>query len=139
MKRILVVDDDPPVARLIGAALKAANVEHVLDHCSDGGQARLKVAQGGYDLVTLDLAMPLMDGFEALEQMRNNPKCAGVPVIVITSHQDPEMHQRALELGAMAVLTKPFQIQAVGDILRQALAGGEDLGGTTPGLKPLGV
>jgi CheY-like chemotaxis protein len=80
-----------------------------------------------------------MDGFEALEQMRNNPKCANVPVIVITSHQDPEMHRRALELGAMAVLTKPFQLQAVGDILAKALAGGEDLGGASSGLKPLGV
>jgi CheY-like chemotaxis protein len=49
------------------------------------------------------------------------------------------MHQRALELGAMAVLTKPFQLEAVGDVLAKALAGGQELGGTTPGLKPLGA
>jgi CheY-like chemotaxis protein len=138
MKRILVVDDDPPVARLISAALKAADVEHTIDYCSDGGQGKVKAGQGGYDLITLDLAMPLMDGLEALEQMKRNPRCANVPVIVITARHEEELHQRALALGAAAVLTKPFKPQAVGDILRRTLAGEGEPGGLSSGLRPLG-
>jgi CheY-like chemotaxis protein len=138
MKRILVVDDDPPVARLISAALKAAEIEHVIDYCSDGGQGKVKAGQGECDLVTLDLAMPLMDGLAALEEMKRNPKCAHIPVIVITAHQDKELHQRALDLGATAVLTKPFKPQEVGEVLRRALAGEDEPGGLSSGLKPLG-
>ncbi|MFB3882482.1 MAG: response regulator [Armatimonadota bacterium] len=137
MKRILVVDDDPPVARLIGAALKAADVEHTIDYCSDGGQAKVKLGQGGYDLVTLDLAMPLMDGMEALEQMKRDPRCAGIPVVIITAHDEEELHQRALALGAAAVLTKPFTAQAMGDLLRRVLAGEAQPGAPGSGLRPL--
>ena len=138
MKRILVVDDDHPVARLISAALKAAEIEHIIDYCSDGGQGKVKAGQGECDLITLDLAMPLMDGFAALEEMKRNPKCAHIPVIVITSHQDAEMHQRALDLGATAVLTKPFKPRQAAETLRRALMGEIEPGGMGPGLKPLG-
>jgi CheY-like chemotaxis protein len=48
------------------------------------------------------------------------------------------MHQRALDLGATAVIAKPFQPQVVGEILRQALAGAEQPGGLGSGLRPLG-
>lgn len=84
MKRILVIDDEPVVAQLIGLALQKANLEHTLDYCSDGGQGRVKAAEGIYDLIALDLAMPLMDGIAALEEIKRNPRSASIPVVVIT-------------------------------------------------------
>ena len=143
MKKILVIDDEPYVARLIGAALKVAEVEHRVDYCSDGGQGRAKASQGQHDLITLDLTMPLMDGIEALEEMKRNPKSRDIPVVVVTGHHDPALHQRAMELGAAAVITKPFQLEELGNVFRQILAGetvepppGAGLG---PGLRPLGT
>ena len=143
MKRILVIDDDPPVARMIEVALEMARVEHVLDYCSDGGQGRAKAAQGGYDLICLDLSMPFMDGFEALGEMKRNPKSAQIPVVVITGAHEPEVHQRVMELGAAAIVTKPFEPMQLAGVLQQVLVGEEPEPprGTSPGggLRPLGT
>jgi len=143
MKRILVIDDDPPVARMIEVTLEMARVEHALDYCSDGGQGRAKAAQGGYDLICLDLSMPFMDGFEALGEMKRNPKSAQIPVVVITGAQEPEVHQRVMELGAAAIVTKPFDPMQLGSVLQQVWAGEEPEPprGTSPGggLRPLGT
>jgi CheY-like chemotaxis protein len=125
MKRILVIDDDPPVALIIKAALDIVKVEHALDYCSDGGQGRLKAAQGGYDLICLDLSMPFMDGFEALGEIKRNPKSAQIPVVVITGAQEPEIRRRVMELGAAAVFTKPFDPVRLGYLLQPILAGGQ--------------
>jgi CheY-like chemotaxis protein len=122
MKRILVIDDDPPIARLVGAALKAAGVEHSLDYCSDGAQGVIKATQGGYDLIALDLHMPFMGGVEALKEMGRSEKSAQIPVVVITAQEDPAFHRRARELGAVAVVTKPFSTGDLGNLLRQVLS-----------------
>jgi chemosensory pili system protein ChpA (sensor histidine kinase/response regulator) len=143
MKRILVIDDDPPVARIVKAALDIVKVEHTLDYCSDGGQGRAKAAQGGYDLICLDLSMPFMDGFEALGEMKRNPKSAQIPVVVITGAQEPEMRQRVMELGAAAVFAKPFEPVHLGHLLQRVLAGEQvqPPPSASPGarLRPLGT
>ena len=123
MKRVLVIDDEPLVARSITQVLKQANLECRLDYCSDGGQGRAKAAQGQYDLITLDLGMPFMDGIEALEEMKRNPKSAEIPVIVVTGKSDPALHQRAMDLGAAAVVTKPFSVWQLGNTIRLVFAG----------------
>jgi DNA-binding response OmpR family regulator len=123
VRKVLVIDDDPFVARLVGSALERRNVEHSLDYCSDGAQGRLKASAGGYDLIVLDLAMPFMDGVTALEEMRRNPKSAGVPVVVVTALTDPALHEQARQLGAAAVITKPFEHWELADAVRLVLAG----------------
>ncbi len=141
MKKILVIDDEPPVARLIGAALKAADIEHTIDYCSDGALGRTKAAHGQYDLITLDLLMPLMGGLEALRELKQNPNSASIPVVIVTAQKDPEFHRRAIELGAAALITKPFEINDLAAILAQLLAGEQvELPPGMPGsdLRPLG-
>jgi len=132
MKKILVIDDEPPVARLIAEALNAAEVEHTLDYFSDGGQGRVKAAQGDYDLIALDLAMPFMDGIEALTEMKQNPKTANIPVIVVTGVTDPQLHQKAMALGAAALIVKPFRTRELADTFEQVLSG-EQVGPPPPG------
>ena len=118
-----MIDDEPLVARLLTEVLKLANLECKLDYCSDGGQGRAKAAQGQYDLISLDLAMPLMDGIEALAEIKRNPKSAHIPVVVVTARRDPAIHQRATELGAAAVISKPFNVWELGNTFRLILAG----------------
>lgn len=121
MKRVLVVDDDAPVARLVSAALGMVAIEHTLDHCSDGAQGRTKAAQGEHDLIVLDLGMPLMDGVSALEEVRANPKSRGIPVVVLTGMSDPELHAQVSALGAAALIMKPCGVQELGAVLRTVL------------------
>jgi two-component system OmpR family response regulator len=125
MRKVLVIDDDPAIARLVGAALEKRKLDHDLEYCGDGGQGRLKAAAGGYDLIVLDLAMPFMDGVAALAEMRRNPKSRAVPVVVVTALTDPALHQQVRDLGAVAVITKPFEHWELADAVRLVLAGDE--------------
>jgi CheY-like chemotaxis protein len=136
VKRVLVVDDDPAVARLVSAALARAEVEHQVDYCSDGGQARTKAAQEQYDLIALDLAMPFMNGVEALEEMKRNPKSAQTPVVVITALQDPALHSQVKQLGAVATVTKPFKVWDLVSIFRLVFAGDQSKSLTDAGGRP---
>ncbi len=123
MRKILVIDDQAPIARLVTSALKSAGIEHTMDYCSDGAQGKIKAAQGEYDLISLDINMPLMDGVEALEEMKGNPKSASIPVVVITADEDTELHARLLGAGAAAVVTKPAPADDLGKLLERVLAG----------------
>lgn len=133
MKNVLVIDDEASVARLVEGALKAANIEYHLDYCSDGGQGRALAARGQHDLITLDLAMPFMDGLEALEEIKRNPKSSHIPVIVLTALHDTSMHDGARALGATDVVTKPFDLWELVTIFRLVLARGEVEPPTGPG------
>jgi CheY-like chemotaxis protein len=123
MKRILVVDDDAAVARSIGTALKTTDIEHSVDYCSDGAQGKARAAQGQYDLITMDIHMPLMGGVEALREIKANPKSAHIPVIVVTGQHEEVFHRRVLTLGAAAVITKPFDVKELGSLLGEVLSG----------------
>ncbi len=123
MARVLVIDDDPLIPRLVGAALKENQLDHSIEYCSDGGQGRLKAAGGGYDLIVLDLNMPFMDGVAALEDMKLNPKSAATPVIVLTALTDSAVLSKVKTLGAVAVIHKPFQHWDLANAVRLVLAG----------------
>ncbi len=66
--------------------------------------------------------MPFMDGFEALGEIKRNPKSAQVPVVVITGEHEPEVHQRVMKLGAAAIVIKPFEPLYLAKVLQQVLA-----------------
>jgi CheY-like chemotaxis protein len=129
VKKVLAIDDEPYVARLLRKVLKDAWGEDVeLDWASDGGIGRLKAASGEYDLITLDIAMPMMGGLEALEEIRRNPKSAHTPVVVITGLEDPHLAADAHSLGADAFVRKPFSAQELGRIIYEIA-----MRGTPPG------
>jgi len=77
-------------------------------------------------LICLDINMPGVDGFEVLGYLRREPRLAGVPVLVITSDDQPETRTRALQAGAQDVLIKPIMPDALEEALRKSglLAGG---------------
>ena len=62
------------------------------------------------DLITLDLMMPGMTGFELCEHLRQNPAFANVPIMIISAKDDNASKERAIQLGASAYLTKPFNV-----------------------------
>jgi putative two-component system response regulator len=73
------------------------------------------------DLILLDIEMPEMNGFEALEKLKANPLWAGLPVIFLTGTVNDSIQTRALGLGALELVTKPFSASALLDCIKTHL------------------
>jgi len=65
------------------------------------------------DIILLDIQMPEMNGFEALERLKANPSYAAIPVIFLTGYIDDDVQARSRELGAVDIITKPFSASAL--------------------------
>jgi len=103
--RVLVVDDEPDILKVITWSLNFQEPDWEVLTASGGGRALELVAQEGPDIVLLDVAMPEMDGFEVLREIR---RFSDVPVIMVTVREDEVDKVRGLELGADDYITKPF-------------------------------
>jgi len=103
MARILVVDDEPNLRATLGRALSLAG--HETGEAEDGQAALDALDGGGYDLAIVDLSMPVMDGLQLLEQLRE--RGAAIPVIILTAHGSVERAVAALHRGAVDFLEKP--------------------------------
>ena len=105
-KKILAVDDERHIVRLVQVNLERAGYEVVT--ANDGKEALEKVAQENPDLVVLDVMMPYMDGFEVLQNLRRNPTTRDIPVIMLTAKaQDADVF-KGWQSGVDCYLTKPF-------------------------------
>lgn len=118
--RVLVVDDTPMNRQLARLALEKLGV--VVDTADDGGQAvsRLAAPDHGYDLVLMDLQMPVMDGLEATRRIRLAEKArqaVPVPIVAITAHGAVQDKQACLGVGMNDFLRKPIAAQAYQDLL----------------------
>lgn len=75
----------------------------------DGPSGLERVRADHPDLVVLDIGLPVMDGWQVLDEIRRDPHLAQLPVLVLTAHAEEESRRRADEGGADAFVTKPFQ------------------------------
>lgn len=105
-KKILAVDDEKHIVRLIQVNLERAGYQVVT--AFDGIEALKKVQEENPDLVVLDVMMPQMDGFETLKNLKANPQTRDIPVIMLTAKaQDADVF-RGWQSGVDCYLTKPF-------------------------------
>jgi two-component system, chemotaxis family, chemotaxis protein CheY len=102
---VLVVDDSLMVRRHIGKPLKELGYDVV--EAVDGVDALEKLKSRPARLIVCDVNMPRMNGMELLEQLQAQK--AGIPVVMLTTEDQPELMQRAKSLGAKAWLVKPFK------------------------------
>lgn len=116
---MLVVDDSETMRREISAALRKAGFS--TDEACDG-QAGLEKAQSQrFSLIILDVNMPRMNGLEMLGEIKNNPKAASLPVLILTTEAHSSMVARAKQAGVKAWLIKPVKMeQFVGIVQRFA-------------------
>lgn len=103
--RILVVDDIPANVKLLEARLLAEYFEVLT--AADGMTALSICEQTPVDLILLDIMMPGIDGFEVCERLKNNPRTAHIPVVMVTALDQPADRVRGLKAGADDFLTKP--------------------------------
>lgn len=117
-RSVLAIDDEPAITSVIRRVLKSAGYE--VEVANDGFQGGTKLLQQRPALVTLDLSMPGLDGFEVLAFLRSMPEISHTKVIVISALSQQQL-QRALDEGADSVLPKPFSneelLKAVQDLI----------------------
>jgi DNA-binding response OmpR family regulator len=111
IRTILLVDDDTDFVELLGRRLEAAGYAVVM--ACDGREGLIKAQASSPDLVLLDLQMPVMDGFDALRELKSSPKTATIPVIVLSGQGERKNLFRAEQLGADDFVVKPFAWEAL--------------------------
>ncbi len=104
--RILFVDDDPILREF--AQVNLASPKAGIDVAADGAEALRALATCDYDVVLLDLEMPVLNGFDTLAALRADPRNRDLAVIVQTGREDVEAIDRAFRLGATSFVTKPL-------------------------------
>jgi DNA-binding response OmpR family regulator len=106
MPRVLVVEDDPQIARIVQIKLKNNGLD--VSHAPDGGAGLQSVMTSPPDLVILDVMMPVMDGFQVLRSIRAQAATAGLPVIMLTAKGQERDVLAGFRDGATDYVTKPF-------------------------------
>ncbi|MBO6675368.1 MAG: response regulator [Rhizobiales bacterium] len=111
--RVLVVDDNVHMCRLVRTMLSAFGMRHVTD-ASDGAEALERLEQGQFEILIVDWEMPVLDGADFVRLVRNPDHLfCYAPIIMITGHSTYRRTQEALALGVNDVLCKPFSPQAL--------------------------
>ena len=106
MKKVLVVDDDVFIRRMIEIRLKAADVNVI--EAENGEEAVEKTISERPDLIIMDIMMPRMDGFQACEAIRSNTEISGTPILMLTARGQQIDLEKAMALGILEYITKPF-------------------------------
>jgi two-component system, OmpR family, KDP operon response regulator KdpE len=114
--RVLVVDDEPPIRKLLRTGL-AAHGYHVLE--APNGKAALEQLEASPNLVILDLGLPDMQGHELLKAIRSRND--SIPIVILSSRDDEAGKVQALDLGADDYVTKPFGMDELLARMRAAL------------------
>jgi CheY-like chemotaxis protein len=111
-KRILIIDDEPAVRRLLTEVL--AGEGYIVSEAPDGIRGLDCVRDASPDLIIVDLMMPVMSGWAFAEECRRTDMCSDVPIIAISAMFDMQGAAAALHrLGVRAYLAKPFDLEAL--------------------------
>lgn len=117
---MLVVDDDDVIRQLITVNLELEGFEVI--PAVDGQDALDKVKDVRPDVVTLDVMMPRVDGWEAAARLREDPETAHIKVILLSARAQESDIQRGERIGVDAYLTKPFDPDELIDVVRRMVA-----------------
>jgi CheY-like chemotaxis protein len=117
MTNALVIDDTRSTADSLVRVLKALNVQARAAYGPGPGMAILRSETP--DVIFLDINMPGVSGFEILSYLSREPRLSKVPVIVVTSDDQPQTRKQAMENGARMVLIKPATVDHLEDALKK--------------------
>ncbi|MDA8094823.1 MAG: response regulator [Betaproteobacteria bacterium] len=118
--KILVVDDAPQNVKLLRVLLRDAG--YAIVEASNGPEALDRLSTEHPDVMILDVRMPGMSGYEVCRTVRQDPRFAGLPIIMVTALSLPEERIKGIEAGATDFITKPFSRKELLARLRTSLA-----------------
>ena len=113
--KVLIVDDNNINVTLLKYILESKGFSSSI--ATNGQEAVDQVSREGYDLVLMDLQMPVMDGYEAIKCIRENEKITQPRIVVVTAFVDDENRERALSLGADAFISKPINQEELDQVM----------------------
>jgi len=121
---IIMVEDDEGHAKLIEKNLRRAGIVNKLIHYSDGAQAvehffGKEAPEAGPLLILLDLNLPGIDGYEILRRLKTNGKTKKIPIVVLTTTDNPREIEKCYELGCNVYMTKPVEYEAFAESIRK--------------------
>src|SRR5262249_27529105 len=118
--RILVVDDEPDIRKVVERSL-ARDPGFTTRCCASGHEALAVAAEWSPDLILLDVMMPPMDGPATLARLRENPPTAEIPVVFLTARATSQELDDLRSLGAVGAIAKPFDPRALRESVRDYL------------------
>ena len=113
---VLVVDDDPDILEALSEILEAEGFE--IRRARNGKEALERLEPDPPRLILLDLMMPVMDGWEFAQRLKQRPRVATIPIIVLSA--DRNVSNKAQEIGAVGHLAKPFELNDLLDMVRRS-------------------
>ena len=116
---VLLADDSPDTRALYGEYLELCGFR--VETASDGEEAVRKAEAQWPGVIIMDLAMPRMDGWEAIRKLRANPQTASIPIVALSAFTMAESSERARAAGANVCLSKPCLPSQVGRVVRAML------------------
>lgn len=115
MRRLVLADDSKTIQKIISLSLK---VEEYEVECFDDGTSALEnIRRRGADVVLADVSLPLLDGYELCRELKEDPRTALLPVILLAGSLEPIDEDRAEEVGSDGALTKPFDISQLEELV----------------------
>lgn len=117
--RILVVDDDPIHCEFARVYLSTPTAE--VETAQNGAEGLERLRSEHFDLVVVDLDMPVMNGFQMIRAIRSDPALRHLPVVIVTGLEDMESIDRAYDEGATSFVTKPVNWRLLSYQLRYVL------------------
>ena len=123
MKTVLLVDDDSVFLLTIGVRLKSMG--YTVHAAKNAVNAISAVRKNSPDVIVLDVSLPAGDGFMVAERLQKLISTAATPIIFVTASEKPGLHERAMQLGAVAFMKKPFGATTLADAIESALSPGD--------------
>ena len=123
MKTVLLIDDDNVFLLSIGVRLKSMG--YTVHAAKDAVSAISAVRKNNPDVIVLDVSLPAGDGFMVAERLQNLITAASTPIIFITASEKYGLRERAMKLGAVEFLNKPFDATTLADAIESALSPGD--------------
>jgi DNA-binding response OmpR family regulator len=119
MTSVLVIDDEAPIRLLCRVNLEAEGME-VLE-ASDGPTGLEKARNDEPDVILLDVMMPGLDGWQVAEELLENDRTMGIPIVFLTARAEVRDRARGIDLGGIDYVTKPFNPVELAPLVRELI------------------
>lgn len=120
-KRILLAEDDEDNRDLVAFVMKRSQMDIELLVAENGKEAVDLAIREVPDLILMDMQMPVMDGYQATQMIKNDSKTSHIPVIAFTAQAKPEDKERTLQVGCVEHYSKPMDPEELLAIIRKYL------------------
>ncbi len=127
---VLVVDDHPATLQLVKSALEGLGME--VETAGNGAECLIAASRRRFGLIILDVTMPVMDGFQALQVLQQSEETKDIPVIMLTARADDSDIAFGWRWGVTSYLTKPFSVEHLIALVRRVLEGAAQVAAEEP-------